>query len=344
MKAFQLTRHGTPEKAFELIEAPDPTPSEGEVRIEVEAFGLNFADVMARLGYYQDCPPLPTIIGYDVVGRVTGHGEGVNSPAVGTRVVTMTRFGGYASQVTANARAVAEVPEDLDACAATALATQYCTAYYAAEICTTVHPEDHVLIQAAAGGVGTALIQLLKPRGCTLYGTASAEDKLEYLRSQGVHHPINYAEQDFAQYIREQRSDAGIDVAFDAVGGKSVKKTLNLLAPGGRAVLYGASTIAGKGKGKSLMRQINTAAGFGFYNPIRFMMQSQTLATVNMLRVADHQPHVLERCIHGVMSLYKDGKLNPVAGKTFPAEELTEAHNHLTHRQSIGKVAVKWQP
>jgi NADPH2:quinone reductase len=132
MKAAVLVRTGDASKAFEVREVPMPKVNAGEVLIKVEGFGLNFADVVAREGMYQDAPPLPSVLGYDVAGRVTEVAPDVRNVKVGDRVTAMTRFGGYAEYAAANAMAVSRISEDMPVGEAMALTTQYCTAYYAA--------------------------------------------------------------------------------------------------------------------------------------------------------------------------------------------------------------------
>ena len=132
MKTIAIARYGPPEKAFEIREAPTPQPQAGQVLIKVDAFGLNFADVMARNGLYQEAPKPPFVPGYEVVGRVEKLGEGAGNLRVGERVVAFTRFGGYAEYACTAATAVVPIPEDMSHAVAAALATQYCTAYHAA--------------------------------------------------------------------------------------------------------------------------------------------------------------------------------------------------------------------
>src|SRR5262249_21947695 len=186
MQAMVLVRTGDAAQAFERRELSTPEPGPGQVRVAVEGFGLNYADVSARQGLYQDAPPMPSVIGYEVVGRVDALGAGVDTCAVGQRVTALTRFGGYATQAVTDARAVAPLPDHLAVGVAAALPTQGCTAYYMAEEMVRLQPGDHVLVHAAAGGVGTLLVQLCKWRGCVVYGTAGAEDKLAVLRDLGV--------------------------------------------------------------------------------------------------------------------------------------------------------------
>ena len=129
MKAIYLVKNGDAATAFELRETADPIPSSGEVRIKVEAFGLNYADVMARNGLYREAPPLPCVLGYEVVGRIDQVGENVPNDLLGQRVVAFTRFGGYAEYAITNPQAFTRI-DDLDAGAALSIATQYVTAYY----------------------------------------------------------------------------------------------------------------------------------------------------------------------------------------------------------------------
>ncbi len=336
MKAALIVRNGSPDKAFEIRDVEHPKPQAHEICIEVEAFGLNYADVMARLGLYQDAPPLPAIVGYEVVGRIHELGTDVKDKEVGQRVVAMTRFGGYAEYAVTDARAVAIIPEDMDAGKATALATQYGTAYYAAEEMSRLHEGDHILIHAAAGGVGTALVQLARWRGCTIFGTAGSDEKLDYLKAQGVHYPINYRKQDFVREIEKVVGDRGLDVVFDSIGGNYIKKGLKLLGAGGRIIGYGAASMTGK----NLFGKIGVALGFGFHSPISLLTHSKSIIGVNMLRIADHRPLVIKRCLENVVRLTEEGILNPVVGGTFDFENIADAHALLESRKSMGKIVV----
>ncbi|MCH2044256.1 MAG: zinc-binding dehydrogenase [Saprospiraceae bacterium] len=342
MRAIVLKRFNTNDakKAFVLEERPIPEPQAHEVCIHAEGFGLNFADVMARQGLYQDCPDLPTVIGYEVVGKIHKVGKDVKHLKEGQRVVALTRFGGYAEYAVTQAEAAAVIPEDMDMGIATALATQYITAYHCAEDSVRLHPGDHVLIQAAAGGVGTALVQYAKHKGCIVYGTAGSEKKLEYLREQGVDFPINYRTTDFYQYIKEKRGNVGLDVVFDCLGGSEMKKGVKLLATGGKIVFYGAASRSGAKWG--LFSTLNLAAGFGVYSPIPFVQNSKGMVGVNMLRIADRRPDKIQYCLKNVIRLTQEGIFKPVVGGRFSYKELDKAHMFLQSRQSIGKVAVSW--
>ena len=338
MKAIALIKIGNAASAFECREIAKPKPQKEEVLIKVDAFGLNFADVMARKGMYKDAPPLPAILGYDVAGTVEATGENVSTIKVGDRVTAMTRFGGYAEYAVTNASAVAVIPDNIDNATSTALTTQYCTAYYAAAEMVNLHEGDKVLIQSGAGGVGTALIQYAKYKQCEIFATASSDTKLNYLSSLGVDHPINYAVQDFEKEIKNLTGGKGVDVIFDAVGGKFVKKGFRSLAPGGRIVCYGAADMTGK----NLFGKLKTAFDFGFYHPAMLISPSKAIIGINMLHMADNKPLVLKRCLEQVVHLTSQAVFAPTLGKVFSAENIALAHDYLEKRNSIGKVVMKW--
>ena len=227
MKAAVLTAKGDASKAFQIKEVPKPRPKDLEVLIEVEAFGLNFADVMARRGLYNDAPPLPSVLGYDVVGEVVEAVCDNGKKLLVKRVVAMTRFGGYAEYAKTDVSGLAVISKNLEAVKASALATQYCTAYYGAMECTNLFEGDRVLIHAAAGGVGTAITQLAKLRGCEVIGLTSKEEKIEYLKNNGVDHPINISKGDYIDQIKKI-SNEKMDVIFNSVGGKTYKKDIDI--------------------------------------------------------------------------------------------------------------------
>ncbi len=340
MKAIYLVCHGDSKTAFEMREEKDPLPAEGEVLIEVEVSGLNFADVLARWGLYPDSPKIPCVLGYEVVGRVVAAGNGIEKLSAGDRVLAFTRFGGYASKVAVSAMAVAKISEEMDAGVAAALSTQYCTAWFAAEEMVRLFPGDHVLIQAAAGGVGTALVQIAKRRGCVVFGTAGSPAKLDYLKEIGVDHPINYRQKDFAKEIRSICGDRGLDVVFDSIGGKTFRQGFNLLTSGGRIVSLGVAGMTGSRL--DFLRILRTVLGFGFFHGLQLLSNSKSVLGVNMLRIVEDKPEGLQRCIRTVLDLAEKGELSPKVGGEYPAEKIAEAHEFLGMRKSTGKVILKW--
>ena len=340
MRAAVLVKQGNAKEAFEIREVENPTLGEFDVLIQAEGFGLNFADVMARNGLYKAAPPLPSILGYDMVGKVIK----VNSPKaehlLGKRVVAMTRFGGYAELAKTDYRACAIISDGMDMTKAAALATQYCTAYYAAYECASLFEGDQVLIHAAAGGVGTALTQLAKNKGCTVFGTTGSDSKFEYLRNNGVDHPINYLKSDYAKELLKISGGQKLDIAFNSVGGTTFKKDWQLLEKGGKSIIYGAAERSGKKGGK--LATLGLAWNFGIFSPIQLMMNAKGIIGINMLAIADYKPLVIQRCLEEVVRLTENKTLNPEIGGTFDIEQIGEAHAFLESRKSTGKIAIKW--
>lgn len=340
MKAIYLVKNGQPESAFEIRETNRPEPATDEVLIKVSYSGLNYADVMARNGLYREAPPKPCVLGYDVVGVVEKVGKPEDQHLEGKQVVAFTRFGGYSEYVTTKRTGIAVLPDGIDPAAATALATQYCTAYYAACEMVRLHKGDKVLIHAAAGGVGIALTQLAKHAGCEIYGTASAPKKLEFMQKNGVNHPVNYRQVDYEKEIESLLDGDRLDVAFNAIAGATFKKDGRLIGSAGRQVLYGG---ADRSNGKfGLLSTIGFVWKMGLIIPIGLMMRSKGIIGVNMLKVGDNKPHILQRCMEAVVSMADVGILKPHLYQCYKAENVGDAHKALENRASIGKIALEW--
>lgn len=339
MSAVVLVRKGSVDKAFEIREMPVPVPADHEVLIAVEAFGLNYADGMAIRGQYPDAPPLPSVLGYDVCGRIIAVGKEVTLHHVGERVTAMTRFGGYAQYAVTDERAVAQIREDTPLCVALALATQAATAWYCVEEACTLYEGERVIITAAAGGVGSLLLQLAKRRKAKVYGIVSTAAKAELIRRLGADGVLNRSEGDiFAQYQAMEGRKA-IDVMFDSAGGSYVRKGIKNLAPGGRFVGFGG---AQRSDSNNIFRLISFALSFGFYHPVPFLLESQSFIGVSMLRLADHKPEVVRRCMEQSVALFNEGTLQPLEGKVFPVDALAEAHTALAKGEVPGKIAITW--
>lgn len=339
MKGIYIVKYGDAEEAFEVRETPKPVPKPGEVLVKVEGFGLNFADVMARKGMYEDAPPIPSLIGYDVVGTVERVGSNVTHLFEGDRVTALTRFGGYAEFALTDARAAAKISSTMSVPVATALTTQFCTAYYCAAEVVNLFAGDRVLIHSAAGGVGTALMQYAKLKGCEIFATTGSSSKVEMLKQMGAQHVIDTSKVEFDYYIEDVTKGDGVDVIWDAVGADFIRKGIKVLAPGGRIVCYGAAQMT---DATNIFSKISKGLQFGIYHPAQFMMNSKSLIGVNMLKIADGKPEVLKRCLENVVRLVDEGIFKPQDGKLFKAADIAEAHKFLESRKSTGKVACEW--
>ena len=337
MKVAQLVKRGNDPSCFKIAEVNKPTPKADQVLIKVEGFGLNYADVMARLGQYREAPPLPAVLGYDVVGVVEAVGQGGDSNIIGKRVVAVTEFGGYAEYAIAHEGAAAEIPNDMPLASAAALATQYATAYYAAFQLGNIQDGEHVFIHASAGGVGLALVQFCKLKNCVMHGTVSNDTKAETIRQLGVQHIINSSKENVIDELR--KLDSQVDVIFDSVGGKGVKVGFQSLRAGGRIICYGGSQLT---SGKGIFNMVRFGLSFGFYSPIQMLSQSKSILGVNMLKLMRARPQSLKTILNQILKLLQENKISTPMGETFPIDKLFEAHSYLQSRKSMGKIAVKW--
>lgn len=340
MRAAFLVNKGDANNAFEIREAHLPTTQTGQVLVKVEAFGLNFAEVIARRGLYPDAPPMPFIPGYDFVGRVESVGHGVESHWIGKRVTGMTRFGSYAEYCCTAATGIVEVPADMPATHATALSVQYATAYYSAFMVTNLFPGDKVLVHAGAGGVGTALIQLAKWRGCTVIATAGSKEKIERVLQLGADFGINYRKKSYPKEVKKILGNDRLDITFNAIAGKSFKQDKSLIGAGGRIVLYGAADRIGKKGG--LLANLLLLKRMGRIIPIFLIGQSHSIIGVNMLKIADAKPQILSKALTELMKLYDQGVIMPQKGHSYTIDKLAEAHTALEERKTMGKVVVHW--
>lgn len=340
MKAIVLIKDGTAREAFQFQDLPTPKPKANDLLIRVSHFGLNYADIMARKGLYNDRPALPCVLGYEVVGEVEAVGSEVKTFSTGDLVVAFTQFGGYAEYATTDHRGAVLLAPGTNREEATALATQYCTAWFSACHMINLKKGDNVLVHAAAGGVGTALVQIAKWKGCTVFGTASKPEKLNYIKNQGADFAINYDTHDFAEEVTSILGNARLDVVFDPIGGSNFKKSMQLLGSGGRIVTFGASEWSASNGG--LLAKLKLAFGFGFLHPIGLLMKAKTVIGINMLRIGENKPDYLKQTIEDVYEYYQKGVLKPTVDSVFEAAEIAKAHERLEGRGSIGKVVVKW--
>src|SRR5437763_2206043 len=262
MRAVVITKHGGP-GVLKVQEQPDPALEPGEVRIGVAAAGINFADVMARMGLYPDAPKPPCVVGYEVAGTVLELGDDVEGLIPGQRVIAGTRFGGYASQVAVPAADVVPLPDRLSFEQGAAIPVNYGTAWAALIGYGNLQPGERVLIHSAGGGVGIAATQIARRRGAEVCGTASP-GKHERILELGVDRCVDYTNPGW------ERDVGKFDLILDAVGGKSFRTSYSLLRPGGRLVAFGASAVA-SGQRRNLLTALGTVARMPRFNMLKQM-------------------------------------------------------------------------
>jgi NADPH:quinone reductase-like Zn-dependent oxidoreductase len=319
-------------------ERPDPEPGPGQVRIAVRAAGINFAEVMARVGVYPDSPGPPCVLGYEVAGEVDSVANGVDGVSVGDRVIAGTRFGGYAELVTAAADGVVPLPEGWSFEEGAALPVNYATAYAGLIRYGSLQKGERVLVQAAAGGVGIAATQIAKLCGAEVFGTASAQ-KHEAIRGFGVDHPIDYRSDSFVKAIRRITGERRpLDLAMDAIGGRSFRQSFSLLRAGGRLVCFGAASIV-RGERRNLVAAARGLAETPWFNPLRLASASKAIIGLNLLTLWDAKGTV-DDLITPLRTWMEEGAIRPVVAEAFPLERGPDAHRFLQERRNVGKVVL----
>jgi NADPH:quinone reductase-like Zn-dependent oxidoreductase len=332
MRAVVITRHGPPE-VLQVQDRPAPGPPlGGQVAIDVAAAGINFADTMARVGLYPDAPKPPCVVGYEVAGTIAELGPGVDGDLEpGRRVVAGVRFGGYAERVVAKAADVVTLPDEMSFEQGAAVPVNYATAWSGLIRYGSLQEGERVLLHAAAGGVGIAATQIAKRAGAEVYGTASP-GKHEAIRGFGVDHPVDYTQTGW------QRDLPQFDLIMDAIGGRSFRTSYDLLAPGGRLVAFGASSVM-SGDKRNLVAAARAAVRMPRFNLIKQMSASKTVIGLNALTLWDHQGS-LEPVITELRKLIDDGTIKPVVAQAFPFQRAPDAHRYIAERRNVGKVVL----
>ncbi|OBK12828.1 zinc-binding dehydrogenase [Mycobacterium asiaticum] len=332
MRAVVITKHGDP-SVLKVQERPDPPPpGPGQLRIDVRAAGVNFADHLARVGLYPDAPKPPAVVGYEVAGTVAAVGDGVDPGRVGGRVLAGTRFGGYAEIVNVAAADSVVLPDSLSFEQGAAVPVNYSTAWAGLHGYGSLRAGERVLIHAAAGGVGIAAIQFAKAAGAEIHGTASP-GKHDKLAELGVHRAIDYRRDGWWKGLEPY------DLVLDALGGTSLRRSYRLLRPGGRLVGYGISNMQ-EGEKRSLRRVApHAAAMLRGFNLLDQLSESKIVIGLNMLKLWDDRG-TLEPWITPLTQALNDGTASPIVHAAVPFAEAPEAHRILAARENIGKVVL----
>ncbi len=337
MRQVWITKAGPPD-VLQVREAPDPTPGAGEVRIRVEACGINFADLMARMGVYPDAPKIPCVVGYEVAGRIDALGEGVTTFRVGQAVLALTRFGGYSDIVCVPTISVFPRPPQMSAQVGAGMLVNYVTAYQLLIVMGSLKQGDRVVIQSAAGGVGLAALDLCRLYGAETIGIASAA-KHAFLQSRGLDHAIDSRGTDGAGQIRQISKDEGVQIILDSQGGPSWRQSYSLLAPTGRLVVFGASSLA-SGDRRSLRSLLSLVLTMPRFTPLRLMDDNRGILGVNVGHLW-HRPDLVRGWAEQLLTWYAEGKITPQIDCAFPFVQAPAAHQYLHDRKAIGKVLLE---
>jgi NADPH:quinone reductase-like Zn-dependent oxidoreductase len=331
VRAVVITRHGPPE-VLQIEQRPDPHPGPGEVVVDVKAAGINFADLLARMGLYPDAPKPPCVVGYEVAGTVAALGDGVDGQLqVAQRVAGPVRFGGYAEQVAARADGMVALPDELSFEQGAAIPINYTTAWEALIHASNLQAGERVLIHSAAGGVGIAATQIAKRAGAEVWGTASP-GKHDAIRQLGVDHPLDYTRPGW------ERGVAKLDVVMDPIGGASFRRSYKLLRAGGRLVCYGASSVA-SGEQRNLLAAARTVLRMPRFNLLKQMSDSKSVIGLNALTLWDEFQSAA-RWREPLTELLADRTIRPVVAQAFPFDRAPEAHRYISERRNVGKVVL----
>jgi NADPH2:quinone reductase len=336
-----ITHYGGPD-ALRVVEEECPKPKAGEVRVRVLAAGVALPDLLAREGVHPETPPLPFTPGWDLVGVVDRLGDGVAGIEPGQMIAAMPISGAYAEFVCLPQRELVPMPSGLDTAEAVSLVLNYITAYQMLHHSAKVRPGQRALIHGAAGGVGTALLQLGQLAGLEMYGTCSSRGATAVSDLGAI--TIDYQHQDFVQEIHRLTSE-GVDVVFDGIGGSNLWRSREALRPGGTIVVYGFTAKLRGGRlasGRSGNRhRFREAAILGSYIarnwflPGRKRMVPYSIQTLKRLK-----PALFRQDLIALLDLLQQQKLKPLIAQRFPLAEARQAHELLGQGGVTGKIVL----
>jgi NADPH2:quinone reductase len=336
-----VTHYGGPD-ALRVVEEERPEPKAGEVRVRVQAAGVSLPDIMAREGIHPETPRVPFTPGWDLVGVVDGLGAGISGIEPGQIVAAMPIHGAYAEFICVRRRELVPVPAGLDPAEAVSLILNYITAYQMMHRSAKVRPGQRVLIHGAAGGVGSALLQLGHLAGLGMYGTCSARGASAVSDLGGI--PIDYRHQDFVGEIRRLTSE-GVDAVFDPIGGAHTWHSRQALRPGGRVVAYGNTTsLRGEGLSSGRPGRRNRLHGIpvyvlyiagGWLLPGRKRIVPYSIQTLKRLR-----PALFRQDLITLLDLLREEKIKPLIAQRFPLAEARQAQELLGKGGVTGKIVL----
>ena len=324
-------------QVLQLREDELPEPKAGEVRVKILAAGVAFPDILIRLGKYPGVPPFPLTPGYDLVGVVEKCGRSVKERTAGQMVAALTQFGSYSQYICLPEREVVPVLEQIDPAEAVSLVLNYVTAFQMLHRAARVKAGERILVHGAAGGVGTALLQLGHLLHLDMYGTASTA-KQQVVASLGAI-PIDYTKEDFVVRIRALTGD-GVDAVFDAIGGKHFHQSFQALRSGGRLIGYGF-TLENLRGGDLLSGLLRTWPKLASWSILPNGKRAQWYAIAGaLIGMKNRHPEWFREDLTKLIALLAEGKIKPVIAERLPLEGVIHAHELLEHSQIQGKLVL----
>jgi NADPH2:quinone reductase len=322
MRAVVVDRWLEPSE-LKVSDAPEPSPGPGQVAVEVRAAGCNFFDILMLRGEYQVKPPFPFVPGGEIGGVVRSVGPGVEGFAPGDRVLASPGLGGFAELAVAPARGTWHLPEGMSFEEGAALPIIYPTGYAGLVFRAALRPCETLLVHAAAGGVGSAAVQIGAALGARVIATAGGAEKCEVARRLGASEVIDYRSADFAARVKELTGGRGADVIYDSVGGDVTERSLKCIAWNGRLLVIG---FAG-GAIPSIKAN-------------RILLKNIAVVGLHWGAYATHEPQRIPETFHALFDLYAAGKIEPLIYDRFALEDLPAALEALGGRRTWGKVIV----
>ena len=337
-----VTHYGGPDE-LRVVEEECSEPKAGEVRVRVLAAGVCLPDLLMREGVHPETPPVPFTPGWDLVGVVDRLGDGVSGIELGQIVAAMPISGAYAEFVCLPQRELVPVPSGLDAAEAVSLVLNYVTACQMLHRSAHVRPGQRALIHGAAGGVGSALLQLGRLAGLEMYGTCSSRGSSAVSDLGGI--PIDYQHQDFVKEIHRLTSE-GVDVVFDGIGGTHMWRSRKALRPGGRVVVYGLTSSLRGGRlasGRSgRRRRFHGIPIFGLYIAGSWLLPGRKRVVPYSIQWLKRlRPALFRQDLIALFDLLQQQKIKPLIAQRFPLAEARHAHELLGKGGVIGKIVLE---
>jgi NADPH:quinone reductase-like Zn-dependent oxidoreductase len=333
MKQVWLNKAGRPE-ALKVRETADPIPRNGEVRIRVQASGVNVDDVLGRMGVQSDSPKVPYVPGYEVAGVVDAIAQGAADVKEGDAALAITRFGGYSDVICVPHNQVFKRLEWMSVEDGAAIPVSYLTAYQMLIVMGSLRPDDKVLIHAAGSSVGLAALDICRIIGAETYGTAASE-KHDFLRERGLDYPIDHRNYDYERMVMELTRDKGVHIVLDPLGGKHWLKNYRLLMPTGRLIYFGVTSAR-----QSRWEMAKTLLYLPFHTPLKLMKDNKAVLGVNpghMWMYADQKRDWMTQ----IIAWYDEALFRPHVDKIYKFEEAAAAHRYIQERKNMGKVLLK---
>ncbi len=333
MRQILISKAGGPD-VLKIKESPAPIPRNGELRIKVEAAGINPSDITCRLGQYDKAPRIPFIPGFEVAGTIDVVAQGVSGFREGDKVLAYTNFGGYSDTVCVPHLQVFKRLDWMSALDGAALPVDFLTAYVTLIIMGSLHLGDSVLIHDAADGIGIAVLDICRMIGAKAFGVANS-DKHHFLRERGLDYPIDKRDIDYEQVIRETTSGHGVDIVISRVGINDWKKDYRVLASTGRLVHLEAAKIGNENQ--SILQNLHRLFARPSYTVSRLIRDNKSVAGFNLANLWD-QGELVQNWMGQIISWYDEALFRPVIDKTFPFSQAADAHQYIQNRENNGKV------